>query len=329
MKTNIINILLGCLIIIFSACSDNVEDATKKHVYGENESPYLKPNTDATVTVDFEFPAGSAQTQTIRLANYLEKFLKNLGLTVEQAVSGLNDGSVVFYNINPSRGNWNKAPADSNNGWNYTAAGTIATSADAAGRLELNKETNALVLSINENAPAGTVLAINVGFALNGPDYDTYVRFSIKVTLVDPTIVLVSGNMPAGDYNTFTIKLKNYAETISNCMGMTVEELLANIDDNGGNIGMYVVDTSSGEWDTTSSYTANAPGYWMDAKGAVTTWGTAGYSVFAELDVSSGDLNIGRAPGVSAGTRFTVSIGFRDKDDESKFFRFIITATAD
>ena len=42
MKKNILYVLLGGLLLSLAACSENWEDATSKHVYGENENPYLR-----------------------------------------------------------------------------------------------------------------------------------------------------------------------------------------------------------------------------------------------------------------------------------------------
>lgn len=42
MKKNFIYALIACFTLSLAACSTDPEDATSKHVYGENENPYLK-----------------------------------------------------------------------------------------------------------------------------------------------------------------------------------------------------------------------------------------------------------------------------------------------
>lgn len=42
MKKNILLAFCCCSLLAFTACSDDYNDATSKHVYGENENPYLK-----------------------------------------------------------------------------------------------------------------------------------------------------------------------------------------------------------------------------------------------------------------------------------------------
>jgi hypothetical protein len=36
---------------------------------------------------------------------------------------------------------------------------------------------------------------------------------------------------------------------------------------------------------------------------------------------------VGRAPGLTAGSKYTISVGYKDSKNTNNFFRFIITAT--
>ena len=110
--------------------------------------------------------------------------------------------------------------------------------------------------------------------------------------------------------------------------GMTVAEFCEGLDGDGeGDIHMYSVNLESLKWDEESSYTANAPGYWMMKDGTVTNWGTAGYSLFAECSISDKTLNIGRSATPVAGDKYTISIGFRDKTNKANLLRFVINIT--
>jgi hypothetical protein len=337
MKKNLIYALIGCCILTFTACNDSIMDATSKHVYSESESPYLKVNTDAVITNNLEFAVGHFAAKTINLSDYADKFKANMNMTVDQVISGLKDGTVVFYNINPTRNIWNKAPVTKGTtGWYYNSAGGVCTASDASQTVSLDIDTNAktLVVNANDAAKAGTVLAFNVGFAVKGPDYDSYVRFLFNVSVTDPTIILTSISIPAGDYVTFGIDFNQYAATIQTCMGLSVNDFLANLDydSNTGNattgtIHMYMVDPVTGTWDSNSAYTADSPGYWMNNLGAVCNWGATGFSLFADTNSKDQMLYIGRAPALKAGSKYTISVGYKDTKNEKNFFRFIITTT--
>lgn len=330
MNKNILAACLGCCLLIFTACNDSIEDASIKHVYSENENPYLKVDNDATITSQLEFAVGHFEAKTIKLTDYEQTFKNNMGMTVDQVIAGLQNGTVVFHNINTTKGSWNKtARTKGTTGWYYNTAGGVCAETDSTQTASLDIDTNAktLIVNINNNAKAGTLVTFNVGFAVNGPDYDNYVRFENKIKVTDPSIIMTSISIPAGDYNSYAIDFNDYASVIQICMGMTVKDFLASIDSDGArNPHMYMV-SSSGVWDTTSAYTANKPGYWITDKGVVCNWGAAGFTMYAETNIKDEKLYIGRAPAIAAGKEFTISIGYRDTKNEKYFFRFIITAT--
>ncbi|MGE4585913.1 MAG: DUF4859 domain-containing protein [Mangrovibacterium sp.] len=336
MKRNLIYLLISCFMTAFVACDDDILDATSKHEYSESENPYLRPDADAIISADFEFDAGHIEADTIFLDDYADKFSEKINMTVEQVISGLANGTVVFYSINSARGYWNRTePTKDNTGWYYNSAGGVIANVDGyVATIDLDKTNKALIIDMADDVKAGTVLALNVGFAVNGPDYDDYVRFSFNVSVTDPSIIITNVTIPDGDYASAGIYFNQYAETIQICMGMNVKEFLDNLDYNGdtgeetdGNIHMYVINNETGEWDETSGYTAEKPGYWMNAEGAVCDYGVTGYSLYANTKNGDQVLLIGRAPELAAGTTFTISIGYKDTTNENNFFRLIITAT--
>lgn len=92
------------LLLALMACSDDYNDASTKHVYGENEDPYLKVDEDAqiTQTATFKINIASSTTQTVvKLEDYAEQFETQLGMSVDGVLSGLDDGSVVFIRLMP------------------------------------------------------------------------------------------------------------------------------------------------------------------------------------------------------------------------------------
>ena len=330
MRRNIFYLFAVTLLFAFTSCSDSYDDATSKHIYGENESPYLRIDPQATVNNEIAFAVERLEPYVIHLEAYNELFQEKMGLTTDQVISGLQNGSVVFYNINTTRNHWNKAAKTKGaNGWYYNSAGGVTAEADASktAALDINVGDKTLVVNPIEGVAVGTSVGFNVGFAVNGPDYDRYVRFSFQVSYTDPTIVMLNITIPTGDYAAYGIDLNNYKETIALCMDMTLDEFLESIDTFGGTVHMYAVNPQSGVWDETSGYTANAPGYWMTSQGAVCNWGATDFTLYAELSAGDEMLYIGRAPALAAGSKYTLSIGYRDKVDTSYFFRFIITAT--
>lgn len=332
MKKNIMYALVCCCMIGFVGCSDNIEDASSKHKYTESESPYLRGDTAALITKAVEFEVGHFETTTINLADYAAKFKSNMNMTVDQVINGLKDKSVVFYNINPTRNIWNKAATTKGStGWYYNTAGVVCQESDSLQAMSLEIDTNAKTLKLNakSDAKAGTVFSFNIGFAVNGTDYDNYVRFTFNVSVTDPSIILEDITIPTGDYSAYSLDLNDYASAISTCMGLSVSEFLSKLDagnQTAGPIHMAIIN-ADGVWDNTSNYTANPPGYWMNDKGVVCNWGATGFTLYAETIITNRVLNIGRAPGLASGNKYTISVGYQDTRDASKFFRFIITAT--
>ena len=109
MKKSIIYILIFGLIGAFFSCNDSIEDAVEKHVYGEDESPYLRTDVEAVITTNMKFAVGHLEPHIIKLTDYAETFQREMNMTVDQVISGLASGSVVFYNINTSKGSWDKS----------------------------------------------------------------------------------------------------------------------------------------------------------------------------------------------------------------------------
>lgn len=325
MNKNILYTLMGCFLLALSSCSENPADATSKHIYGENESPYLKVNTEATISVSMMFPIERLEPQYISLTDYAEKFHKLMGVTVDEAINGLTNGNIVFYNINTARSCWNKAPmTKGDTGWYYNSAGGVTDSSNGIATLELDKEGKTLKVEVMEGTAVGSSITINAGFAVNGPDYDDYVRFSISLAVTDPGRIVVSDMIPAGDYEAFAINFADYREAIEACMDMSVSEFTSAVKDSDGPIAMYVVDTD-GNWDKESDYTANGIGYWMSNEGKVTTWGADGCTYF--IETGDGCVNIGRFPGIASGGVYRMRFVYADKEENSKFVEFIVTAT--
>lgn len=320
-----------CVGLGFAACDDDPEDAVSKHVYGPGESPYLRTDTSATITIDAEFRKGYIADKAISLKDHAAKIQSHLFMTVDDMLAGLDNGSVVFYNINVTRGAWNKAAQNVAGGWGYSKAGLVSDTAQAA-TVVLDKAAKRLVLSMPDDAAAGTSFAVNVGFAIdNGANYDDYVRFTINMAVGDPGTIIQNITVPEGDYSAFEVMFDDEATktAIEACLGMTVKEFNEAVQDPEGDIAMYMID-ADGNWITTDSegadveYTANDIGYWCDGDGTPMGWGD-GCVFFVETH--DGSVGVGRYPGVASGSVYKPHFVYVSKTDSSKFVEFVINAT--
>ncbi len=328
MKKNILYLCLACMTLGLASCSTDPEDAVTKHVYGENEVPYLRVDTAATIACAAEFRESHISPITISLKDYAEKIQTKMGMTVDNLLAGLENGSVVFYNINPTKGVWDKtAPNNGTSGWGYDKNGKLAKDSVAA-TIELDKASKALVVKVPEDTKAGLAITENVGFAINnGKDYDDYVRFNIPISVTNPGLVVASLELSNEAFTPSLVDFTKSQESIEKCLGISFSQFLKDVQDVDGPIVMYMVNNETGEWDTTSSYTANGLGYWMTDKYQVCVWGTDGISYYAETDTSNKGVNIGHI-GVASGTKFELNFVYAMKaDPQNKFIQFKVTAT--
>lgn len=103
MKKNILLALCCCSLLAFTGCSDDYTDATSKHIYGENENPYLKTNTNAQVTTNVALEVNGKHAYVLNLSDYTDKFEELMGMSADAAVAGLDTKATVFYPINTTR----------------------------------------------------------------------------------------------------------------------------------------------------------------------------------------------------------------------------------
>ena len=172
MKKNILLAFCCCSLLAFTACSDDYNDATSKHVYGENENPYLKIDTEAQISATGALEVNGEHSYTVKLSDYAAKFEEKMGMSVDAVIDGLSTGETVFYPINTTRNQWLKTPYNKDDaGWYFNSANQPCAQDDEACKASvvLNKTNKELVFELTEGGiTAGTVLALEVGFAKNG-----------------------------------------------------------------------------------------------------------------------------------------------------------------
>ena len=330
MKKNILLAFCCCSLLAFTACSDDYNDATSKHVYGENENPYLKIDTEAQISATGDLEVNGEHSYTVKLSDYAAKFEEKMGMSVDAVVDGLSTGETVFYPINTTRNQWMKTAYNKDNaGWYFNSANQPCAQDDAACKASvvLDKTNKELVFELTEGGiTAGTVLALEVGFAKNGPDYDNYVRFTLNASVTDPTVAVATVALPNTNYTSDDILLTSIEENIAAVFDMTLEEFITAFDE--GTIKFYAADPTTGVWDTESAYTGEQPaGYWFDEAGKVCAYpGVVCANFKPDSDeVSKSCVKLCCMPETPVGKQYNCSFGFIDTTDATKFFRFVVT----
>lgn len=325
MKTIYSFLLAATLVIGSTSCnSDEPMDASSKHVYAENEAPYLRTVAGANAVVDIEIPVMRIdQPVTIDLKKYSSYFHKNLNMTVDEALAAYDAGEVVFYNVNSAKGRWDLTPSTlaGATGWCYNSYNAIVGADQGNFSVELDRTAKKLYVKAINNPIAGTLGAFSVGFAVkNGKDFDNYMRFSINTSVTDPTIVTFSGAIPAGTYTAVGYDFRKCEGQLIKCFGMTAKQFIAAIDNE--EITTYLMKdgkrrTKDDDGITTLPSTAGYLGWWMDENLDPVNWNGSGYPanfVFTEYG-GDGVYNFGRPAGVPAGTKTTITVDFALKSD--------------
>lgn len=351
MKKNIILALCCSSLLAFTACSDDYNDASSKHVYGESEEPYLKANENAhvsdTLKVNITNKIGyfkinitdATAPMVVDLSDerHAAVFEQQLGMSLDAALQGTEDGSIVFYPINVSRNKWVKMEpnAPTGTGWYFNSASQpcAADDADAQVIVSLDKSTKKLTITPLATARGGVSLATNVGFAKNGPDYDEYVRFSTVCGIEDPTAINVEYTFSyAGslDYilpdrvdDSGAITSYRYGENIRDIFGMEWDEFKAAL--LRGDIEFQLLNPEDGSRVNGGSidkvYYLNLAGAEVENEQAVDWAVTVRYE---EDDVNGDKVTIPYNTELAYGTAGALKFGFIDVADASKRFVFTV-----
>lgn len=307
-----------------SCNSDEPMDATSKHVYAEGETPYLRTVANANATVNIEFPVMRIdEPVVIDLKKYASYFHKNLNMTVDETLNAFDNGEVVLYNVNSSKGRWDLTPPSMSGayGWFYNSYNAVCGSDDAKFSIEFNRAQKSLVVSAVNRPAAGSLGTFSVGFAVkNGRNFDNYMRFTVNTSVTDPTIVTFSGAIPAGAYSAYGFDFRRCEDQIAKCFNMTVKQFIAAIDND--EVVTYLMRdgkrrTKDDDGVTTLPGTAGYLGWWMNEDLDPVSWNGAGYPanfVFCEYG-GDGIYNFGRADKVASGSKTTVVVDFALKSN--------------
>lgn len=346
MKTSYI-FLASVLALTLASCnSDEPNDACDKHEYTEGEAPYLRSNPSATNAMEMVFQMAKIdQPQYINLKDYASCFHKNLNMTVDETLAALANGDVVFYPINSARQVWNiMEPNFGEYVWGYTSAGPVRTylgeyvdpiSPDFF--MSLDTEKKRIEIKAVGTPAIGTMVNMDFGFAeKKNSAFDDYVRFSVTISVTDPSKIVLSANIPGEGYGIYSIKLKDFDENFQLAMGMTAAEVIEALEKD--KIDVYLCDADGNRITNDKGgrpdYTSGAYGYWINPDMQICGWDGGGYPANLMFLEYGGDglYNLGNADAkglTPTGTQVKLTFEFVSVDKPENFIQFIVAVTFD
>lgn len=270
-----------------TSCSDDYEDASHPHVYSETENPPLK-GSDAdmpSASVSLKQAEAGTQVATIHLTDYADKIQEQLGMSLDQAIAGLNDGSVRFLPVNPARRVWDKRPANAgDNKWALSGSGVVVDSLkNACAIVEFVPAEKELKITLTDKAAAG-IIPVTVGFVKTDvSSYPVNFRCQTLVSVTDASVADVAVTIPKGGYAVTFFKFSEIAKNIEFAFGVTdLKEFAKGLDTDSPVYDVYMMDAQGNLNGGPGKYTANGAGYWLTQKSEIVSWGNDGYAMFIE-----------------------------------------------
>lgn len=283
--------LMVCATIgLTSACSNDYEDATAPHEYGENENPPLK-GSDADMpssSVSLQQAEAGTETKTIDLTDYADQISEQLGMSLDEAIAGLSNGTTRFLLVNPVRRVWDKTPANQgDNKWGISASGIITNDEDNTSAIvEFLPSTKQLKFTLTKNAAAG-VIPVVAGFVKTDESaYPVNFRCQTLLKVTDASVVDVAVTVPKGDYASAQFSFESIAKNIEFAFGITdLYSLAKGLDTEDPVYDVYLMNASGTLYGGEGTYTANGAGYWLTKTGDIVNWGADGFAIFIEPDI--------------------------------------------
>ena len=341
MKKILFSILAVCMTLVcVTACSEDYVDASKPHFYGENENPPLK-GTDANMP-SASLTMGQAnagmEIKVIDLACYEKIVSEQLGMTVDEAVAALDDGSVRFLVVNPTRRVWDKTPANAGeNKWALSASGIVIEPDDASIVVEFVPTAKEIRFQLTSKATAG-IIPVIVGFVKTDDSaYSVNFRCQSLITVTDASVVEAEVTVPKGDYAGWQLPLGDFINNIDFAFGVTPYDLAKGLDTSDAAYDVYLMDASGNLYGGPDTYTANGAGYWLTENVEIVKWGADGFAFFIEPDIwdydtedyysDGGYLNIGRLSSTTpaSGAVINANIVIKSRATSGKTLTIMLT----
>lgn len=347
MKKIFLIAMMACAVFgTMTSCSDDYEDASKPHVYGETENPPVKGSDANMVTASMKMKQAEAGTEVkiVDLSVYSDKIQEQLDMSLDEAIAGLGNGTVRFLPVNPARRVWDKTAANAgDNKWYLTSAGTVASSEDAAATMEFLPTSKEVKITLTQNATTG-IVPVTFGFVkTDNSAYPVNFRCQALVTVTDASVCDVELTVPKGGYASTFFKFSEIAKNIDFAFGIKdLKELAKGLDTESPVYNVYMMDAKGNLNGGPGKYTANGAGYWLTETFDIVNWGKEGFAMFIEpnnydyddngnatLMEDGGGFNIGRlsneAP--ASGTVLTPSLVIKPVKDTGKTLTINFTLT--
>lgn len=329
-----------------TSCEDDYADASSPHTYSESENPPLK-GSDATnlisSSVKMKQAEAGTEVATVNLSDYADQIQKTLGMSLDEAINGLSNGSVRFLPVNPNRRQWDKTPANAgDNTWAISAGGVVTDEANASAIMQFLPSSKQVQIKLTSNAAAG-IIPVTFGFVKTDDSaFSTNIRIQSLVTVMDASVADVAVTIPKGDYATTMFKFSDIAKNIEFAFGETnLYNIAKGLDTENDVYDVYIMKSDGTLSGGPGTYTANGAGYWLDQSMNIVNWGKEGFALFIEPSIwddeksdyyaDGGGFNIGRLSNdtPASGTVLNLSIVIKKHDaaatDKSLTINFTLT----
>lgn len=338
MKKYIYGSLVACLTLcMLTSCeSHDYDEVSKPHQYGENENPPIKGSDANMITEYGSLQQGSSETVTIDLTDFSDQIKAQMGMTLDECVSGLSSGATRFLMANPTRRIWDKtAGTAGDNSWYVNAQGTVCGADNGVAKYTFVPSSKQIQVQLTDKAAGGVVQLMGGFVKTDDSAYPVNFRMLMALTVTDASVIKINFSIEPGDYTGYQIAMGDYATNIAYGLGRTPAELAQGFSEDA--FECYMMRADGTIYGGPGEYTANGPGYWLTENSDIVKWGADGFAYFIEpapwdYDADApyadgGYINVGRLSSSVPASGSTIESNYviRDAKDASKSLTLMLT----
>lgn len=275
--------------------------------------------------IDLALETGTVpySTAEISLSGYSYELENNLGLTVEQFKQAVEEKTVELCIVNKTTDTWQSADYTANGLGYWLDSDMEVTTWDAAGypanALFIETGEDAISIGRADGIMSEAIFELSFVYRLVN-DHSKYLRFNVEITcpVYTPELTIESDETAenvlnvnleiVGEYNPTTIPYESLLSILTDNLSVeTAEDFVSGIEN--GDISMYMIDPTTGEWLTDADPTAGGyVGYWLGENLMPTGWSGDGYpAITVYIETQDEGIDVGAAPGVTSGMSFDIS----------------------
>lgn len=337
MKKFIYGSLVACLALgMMTSCeSHDYDEVSKPHQYGENENPPIKGSDANMVTEYGSLQQGTTDVATVDLNDFAAEVQAQMGMSLDECISGLSSGATRFLMANPTRRIWDKtAGTAGENSWYVNAQGTVCDADNGVAKYTFDPSSKKITVTLTDKATGGVVQMMGGFVKTDDSAYATNFRLLLALTVTDASVIKVDISIEPGDYTGYQIPMGEYADNIAYGLKRTPAEFAQGFEDDA--FDAYMMRADGTLYGGPGTYTANGVGYWLTENSDIIDWGADGFAYFIEpapwddngnLMADGGYINVGRlsssvpAPGTTIESIYVI----RDAKDASKSLTMMLT----